>query len=102
MARRLDAALAASSFAQLISGEMKTMRHLLAATALAAITSAAASAAAPQLTPAQRQATHAMFEQIINTPTVIGRHKVPQMAQYVADQFKAGGFPAADSTIALR
>ena len=35
------------------------MRHLLAATALAAFTSVA-SAAGPQLTPAQRDATHAM------------------------------------------
>src|SRR5689334_1979317 len=72
------------------------MRHLLAATALAALVPTALNAAGPQLTPAQRQATHAMFEHIINTPTVIGRHKVPEMAQFVADQFKAGGFPADD------
>ena len=72
------------------------MRHLLAATALAAFASTAAPAAAPQLTPAQRDATHAMFEHVIDTPTVIGRHNVPAMAQYVADQFKAGGFPEAD------
>src|SRR6476661_5973611 len=71
------------------------MRHLLAATALLALASIA-QAAGPQLTPPQRDATHAMFERIINTPTVIGRHKVPEMAQYVADQFKAGGFPAED------
>ena len=71
------------------------MRTLLAATALAALASAA-TAAVPQLTAAQRTATHAMFEHIIDMPTVIGRHNVPAMAQYVADQFKAGGFPAAD------
>ena len=71
------------------------MRHLLAATALVALASTAG-AAGPQLTPAQREATHAMFEHIIDTPTVIGRHKVPEMAQYVADQFTAAGFPAAD------
>jgi len=71
------------------------MRTLLAATALAALASAA-TAAGPQLTAAQRTATHAMFEHIIDMPTVIGRHNVPAMAQYVADQFKAGGFPAAD------
>lgn len=71
------------------------MRHLLAATALIAIT-AAASAAPPALTQAQHDATHAMFEHVIDMPTVIGRHNVPGMAQYVADQFKAGGFPAAD------
>lgn len=71
------------------------MRALFAATASIVLASAAG-AAGPQLTPAQRTATHAMFEHIINTPTVIGRHKVPEMAQYVADQFKAGGFPTAD------
>ena len=72
------------------------MRHLLAAAALTALASTAAIAAPPALTPAQRTATHAMFEHIINTPTVIGRHKVPEMAEYLAGQFKAGGFPAAD------
>src|SRR4051812_15946827 len=72
------------------------MRHLLAATALAALVSSAAPAAGPQLTPAQRDATHAMFEHVIDTPTVIGRHNVPAMAQFVADQFKAAGFPEGD------
>src|SRR5206468_12663626 len=61
-----------------------------------AVVAAAGTAAPPQLTPAQREATHAMFEHVINTPTVIGRHNVPGMAQYVADQFTASGFPAAD------
>ena len=72
------------------------MRHLLAAAALGALASAASAAAGPQLTPAQRDAAHAMFEHVIDTPTVIGRHMVPEMAQYVADQFKAAGFPQAD------
>src|SRR5690348_9847975 len=72
------------------------MRHLLAATALAAFAATSTSAAPPKLTPAEREATHAMFEHVIDIPTVIGRHNVPQMAQYVADQFKAAGFPAAD------
>jgi acetylornithine deacetylase/succinyl-diaminopimelate desuccinylase-like protein len=71
------------------------MRHLLAATALTAL-AATANAATPKLSPAEHDATHAMFEHVINTPTVIGRHNVPQMAQYVADQFKTAGFPAAD------
>ena len=72
------------------------MRHQLAATALAAFLVTSAAAAPPKLTQAEHDATHAMFEHVIDTPTVIGRHNVPQMAQYVADQFKAGGFPAAD------
>jgi acetylornithine deacetylase/succinyl-diaminopimelate desuccinylase-like protein len=69
----------------------------LAVILLACLPAAALAAPAkPALTPAQRTATHAMFEHVINTPTVIGRHRVPEMAQYVADQFKAAGFPAAD------
>src|SRR3954469_19891854 len=96
MALPLDATRVTSSVAQLISGERKSMRHLIAATALVALAPASATAAGPQLTPAQRDATHAMFEHVIDTPTVIGRHQVPTMAQYVADQFKAAGFPEAD------
>ena len=72
------------------------MRHLIAAVSALALASAAGAAPPPKLTPTQRDATHAMFERLINTPTVIGRHKVPEMAQYVADQFKAAGFPEAD------
>jgi acetylornithine deacetylase/succinyl-diaminopimelate desuccinylase-like protein len=72
------------------------MRNI-AAILLACLPAAALAAPAkPALTPAQRAATHAMFEHVINTPTVIGRHRVPEMAQFVADQFKAAGFPAAD------
>ena len=71
--------------------------HRIAVILLACLPAAALAAPAkPALTPAQRTATHAMFEHVINTPTVIGRHKVPEMAQYVADQFTAAGFPAAD------
>jgi acetylornithine deacetylase/succinyl-diaminopimelate desuccinylase-like protein len=73
------------------------MRHLLAAASVAALASAAAQGApAPKLTPAQHDAAHAMFEHVVDIPTVIGRHNVPAMAQYVADQFKAAGFPEAD------
>ena len=72
------------------------MRHLIAAASVLALASAASSAAPPKLTQAQHDAAHAMFEHIVNTPTVIGRHQVPGMAQYVADRFKAGGFPEAD------
>ena len=72
------------------------MRHLLVAASIIAFASAANGAAPPKLTQAQHDAAHAMFEHVISTPTVIGRHNVPAMAQYVADQFKAGGFPDAD------
>jgi len=74
------------------------MRHLsatLSAVSCLAVSSAL-SAATPALTQAQHDAAHAMFEHVIDTPTVIGRHNVPAMAQYVADQFIAAGFPAED------
>src|SRR5437868_9945877 len=72
------------------------MRILLAAVSVAALISTASIAAPPTLTPAQQDATHAMFEHIVDIPTVIGRHHVPEEAQYVADQFTAAGFPAGD------
>src|SRR5437868_1668869 len=72
------------------------MRILLAAVSVAALISTASIAAPPTLTQAQHDATHSMFEHIVDIPTVIGRHRVPEEAQYVADQFKAAGFPAAD------
>ena len=72
------------------------MRHLIAAASVLALASAASGAAPQKLTQAQHDAAHAMFEHIIDIPTVIGRHHVPEEAQYVADQFKAGGFPEAD------
>ena len=62
---------------------------LLAATALIATPALAAPAAS-------HDATRAMFEHVINTPTVLGRGKVPEMAQYLADQFKAAGWSDAD------
>src|SRR3954452_11999759 len=74
---------------------MRIALALLSAVSLVALMPAQA-ATAPKLTPAQHDAAHAMFEHVINMPTVIGRHNVPAMAQYVADQFKAGGFPEAD------
>jgi acetylornithine deacetylase/succinyl-diaminopimelate desuccinylase-like protein len=74
---------------------MRHLRATLSAVSLLALPSALP-AAAPALTQTQHDATHAMFEHVINIPTVIGRHNVPAMAQYVADQFKAGGFPAED------
>mgnify|MGYP001603447077 CR=1 FL=1 len=40
--------------------------------------------------------TRAMFEHVVNIPTVIGRGRVPEMAQYLADQYRAAGWPAED------
>ena len=35
-----------------------------------------------------------MFEHLVNIPTVFGRGQVPTLASYLADQYKAAGFPA--------
>jgi acetylornithine deacetylase/succinyl-diaminopimelate desuccinylase-like protein len=72
------------------------MRFIFATSLLALSTATLAAPAKPALTPAQRTATHEKFEHIVNLPTVIGRHRVPEEAQYLADQFKAAGFPAED------
>ena len=66
------------------------MRSLLLLTTAFIATPALAAPAA------SHDATRAMFEQVINTPTVLGRGKVPEMAQYLADQFKAAGWSDAD------
>ena len=66
---------------------------LFAATALIA---APAVAAPPAMSPADSAATKAMFETVINIPTVLGRGKVPEMATYLAGEFKNAGFPDAD------
>lgn len=70
--------------------------HLLAATAILATPALAAPTAAPVMSAADSAATKAMFETIINTPTVLGRGKVPEMANYLASEFKKAGFADAD------
>ena len=72
------------------------MRFVAIALLAAVSTTALAAPAKPSLTEAQRTAAHDMFEHVVNIPTVIGRHRTPEMAQYVADRFKAAGFPAED------
>ena len=72
------------------------MRHLVAAASLLALASLASAAPPPKLTPAQRDAAHAMFEHAINIPTVIGRGRVPEMANYLAGEYRAAGWPAED------
>lgn len=70
------------------------LKQALLSTAVLVATPALAQPAAPVT--ARDTATHAMFKHIIDTPTVLGRGKVPEMAQYLQSQFTAAGFPAAD------
>ena len=57
---------------------------------------AAPPAAAPSLSKIRHDATRDMFEHVVNIPTVFGRGNVPAMATYLADAYKAAGFPEAD------
>src|SRR5580658_2995371 len=45
--------------------------------------------------PYQRQALE-MYRHVIGLKTEVGEHQVPVMAQYLADKFRAAGFPDAD------
>ncbi|MEP6784579.1 MAG: M20/M25/M40 family metallo-hydrolase [Sphingomonadales bacterium] len=66
---------------------------LLAATILA---TTPALAAPPAMSAADGAATKAMFETAINTPTVLGRGKVPELANYLAGEFRKAGWADAD------
>jgi acetylornithine deacetylase/succinyl-diaminopimelate desuccinylase-like protein len=73
------------------------MRLALIAAALlstAAVAAAQTPAAAPYSAPTDRwhAKAHEIYEHAINTPTVQGRGQVPALAQYLAEQFRAGGF----------
>lgn len=43
-----------------------------------------------------RAETHAMFEHVVNIPTVLGRTRVPEMANYLAGLYRQAGIPEAD------
>jgi acetylornithine deacetylase/succinyl-diaminopimelate desuccinylase-like protein len=75
---------------------MKLRALLIASVFMGSAPVMAAPVPANGLSPQRHDATHAMFEHIVNIPTVFGRGNVPQMAQYLADQYKAAGFAAAD------
>ncbi len=40
-----------------------------------------------------------IFAKLISMPTWLGNHQVPAMAEYLAAEFRAGGFPAEDVTV---
>src|ERR671912_1508042 len=74
------------------------------AAVLLAFASTAALAANPvaeptKLDPKWQAKTRALFEQVVELPTVISRGNVPKMAAIIADQLKAAGFPADDVKI---
>jgi acetylornithine deacetylase/succinyl-diaminopimelate desuccinylase-like protein len=40
-----------------------------------------------------------IYAKVVSMPTQLGDHRVPAMAEYLAQEFRAGGFPASDITI---
>ena len=75
---------------------MRVQTLLISTALLTAMPVMAAPPTAGKISPERQTATHDMFEHVVNIPTVFGRGKVPEMANYLADQYKAAGFPAAD------
>ena len=72
------------------------MKIRLSVAAIALIAATPALAAPPATSAADHAATRAMFARLINTPTVLGRGKVPEMAAYLAGEFRRAGFAEAD------
>jgi len=58
--------------------------------------SAARTNSAPAAPEAVRAQAREIFAHIVGIESSIGKGKVPLVAKYLADRFKAGGFPAAD------
>lgn len=78
-------------------------KHKLALIVAGALLAVSAGAAATAAEPARRGPFDArareIFEKVISIPTELGRRKVPEMAAYLAGEFRAAGFPAEDVTI---
>ncbi len=53
-------------------------------------------AKAPKLPPVWEQTAREIYKTAVETPTVAGRHNVPKLAAYLADQLKAAGWSADD------
>lgn len=72
--------------------------HLMTAFAGAALLglAGAASAQAPPASAAQRAQAIEIYRRVVEMDTSVEGLRTPEMAQYLADQFRAGGFPAED------
>ncbi len=72
-----------------------TTRLLAAFAASISFSLAAAAADQPGTRPSDRKARE-ILEKVVSIPTELGRNKVPEMAEYLAGEFRAAGFPAED------
>jgi acetylornithine deacetylase/succinyl-diaminopimelate desuccinylase-like protein len=75
---------------------MRIFSFLIGAAFLGAMPAMTAPVSAEKLSPDRHRVAHDMFEHLVNIPTVFGRGKVPTLANYLADQYRAVGFPAGD------
>jgi acetylornithine deacetylase/succinyl-diaminopimelate desuccinylase-like protein len=75
---------------------MRIFARLLSAAALCAMASPALAKDGPSLSPDRHGAAHDMFKALVDIPTVFGRGKIPELAHYLADQYRANGFDNAD------
>jgi acetylornithine deacetylase/succinyl-diaminopimelate desuccinylase-like protein len=74
--------------------------HLLAGFALSMALASAADAAPAAAKPGPYDArARELFAKVVAMPTSLGLGKVPEMAEYLAGEFRAAGFPAEDVTI---
>ena len=73
---------------------MRVLSFVMAASLLNAGVAISAPAPTNGLSASRHQAAHDMLEHLVNIPTVFGRGQVPVLASYIADQYKAAGFPA--------
>ncbi len=78
---------------------MRTFVSCLSAAALCALAPPAFGKDAPSLSPERHTAAHDMFKTLIDIPTVFGRGRVPELAKYLGDQYRAHGFADADIKI---
>ncbi len=75
---------------------MRSVGFLVGSLIFGAMAAIAAPVSTQGVSPERHRATHDMFEHLVNVPTVFGRGNVPALANYLAEQYKAAGFPAAD------
>src|SRR5688500_5333800 len=82
------------------SGVPMTMSRTTCLLAAALFATASASAADRPRNPGPFDArAREIFARIIAIPTSLGQNKVPEMAEYLAGEFRAAGFPAEDVTV---
>jgi acetylornithine deacetylase/succinyl-diaminopimelate desuccinylase-like protein len=75
---------------------MRIVSFLIGAVFFGAAPAMTAPVSAEKLSPDRHRAAHDMLERLVNIPTVFGRGNVPTLANYLAEQYRAAGFPAED------